>query len=337
MTQACAATGMLGGWALGLALLGVLGTPLATAATADSFAIESNKAARTLLLDVTHAGPRLVTVGDRGHILYSDDQGVSWTQARVPTRQLLTAVYFADAQHGWAVGHDAQILASADGGVTWTKQFEDTAREAPLLDVWFQDATTGFAIGAYGMLLETTDGGQQWQDVSDRLDNPEQYHLNAIAKVKDAGLFIVGEQGSLFRSSDQGASWEAVQGPYEGSLFGAIGTAQAGTLLVYGLRGNLYRSTDFGDHWQRIEVQGPRGPMEFGLAGATLLDSGELVLVGNGGTVLRSDDDGQSFSVYSRPDRIALAAVAGDARDGLILAGQGGVRVTAANGAQVTP
>ncbi|MEX5669377.1 YCF48-related protein, partial [Pseudomonas neuropathica] len=92
---------------------------------------------------------------------------------------------------GWAVGHDAQILASEDGGVTWTKQFEDLKRESPLLDVWFQDVDSGFAVGAYGALMATTDGGQHWEDVSDRLDNEDQFHLNAIAAVKDAGLFIV--------------------------------------------------------------------------------------------------------------------------------------------------
>lgn len=45
------------------------------------------------MIDVVHAGKRLVAVGDRGHILYSDDQGNTWTQAKVPTRQLLTAVF----------------------------------------------------------------------------------------------------------------------------------------------------------------------------------------------------------------------------------------------------
>ncbi|NBK42204.1 hypothetical protein EON09_27210, partial [Pseudomonas soli] len=115
-----------------------------------------------------------VVVGDRGHILFSDDQGKTWTQARVPTRQLLTAVFFLDDKRGWAVGHDAQILASNDGGATWSKQFEDLSREAPLLDVRFIDAQHGFAVGAYGALLESTDGGQHWQDVAERLDNPDQ-------------------------------------------------------------------------------------------------------------------------------------------------------------------
>lgn len=321
--------------ALGVATLLVWQPAQAAAPEAQAdYSIPSAKAARSLLLDVVTAGARLVVVGDRGHILYSDDQGASWVQARVPTRQMLTAVYFVDAKHGWAVGHDAQVLASDDGGATWRKQYEDLAREAPLLGVWFKDTTTGFAIGAYGALLTTSDGGEHWNDVSDRLDNEDQLHLNAIASVKDAGLFIVGEQGSMFRSADWGQSWERVEGPYQGSLFGVVGTAQANTLLAFGLRGNLWRSTDFGDSWQNIALAGNRGPLEFGLAGASLLADGTLALVGNGGTVLRSSDDGQTFSVFNRPDRIALASVTGTADGRLILAGQGGVRISSGQDAQ---
>ncbi|MGE8482004.1 YCF48-related protein [Pseudomonas sp. FP1740] len=325
--------------ATALSLLGcaVLSAPVLAAAapTADVvYSIESAKASKGLMLDVVHAGKRLVAVGDRGHILYSDDQGATWTQAKVPTRQLLTAVFFVDDKHGWAVGHDAQILASEDGGVTWTKQFEDLRRESPLLDVWFKDVDSGFAVGAYGALLETTDGGKNWEDVSDRLDNEDQYHLNAIAAVKDSGIFIVGEQGSMFRSADEGQTWEKLEGPYEGSLFGVIGTAQPATLLVYGLRGNLYRSTDFGTTWEQVELKAARGALEFGLSGATLLDDGSIVIVGNGGSVIRSSDDGETFSVFNRPDRISVSSVTAAGNGNLILAGQGGVRVTSPTGAE---
>ncbi|HKS12274.1 MAG TPA: YCF48-related protein [Pseudomonas sp.] len=339
MSEPVMASARQGAWALTatalLALLLATWTSASVAAVAaDQYSVESAKASQSLMLDAVHAGSRLVVVGDRGHILFSDDQGKTWTQARVPTRQLLTAVFFIDDKRGWAVGHDAQILATSDGGATWTRQFEDLSREAPLLDVVFLDAQHGFTVGAYGALLETLDGGQHWQDVAERLDNEEQLHLNAIAAVKDAGLFIVGEQGSMFRSGDNGQTWSRVESPYEGSLFGVIGTAQTRTLLAFGLRGNLLRSTDFGDSWQRIELKAARGELEFGLASATLLDDGSLILVGNGGSVLRSHDDGQTFSVVNRADRIALAGVSGLAGDRLLLVGQGGVHIASANGAQ---
>ncbi|WP_407311161.1 WD40/YVTN/BNR-like repeat-containing protein [Pseudomonas sp. nanlin1] len=305
------------------ALIAVLGLALALVSLPN---LAAPPPAHTLLLDLAVVGERLVAVGERGRILYSDDQGASWQAAQVPTRQMLTAVYFVDGQHGWAVGHDAQILYSADAGATWARQYEDRQREAPLLDVWFQDAHHGLAVGAYGALLETHDGGAHWQDVSERLDNPEQLHLNGLAEVKDAGLVLVGEQGSLFRSRDAGRSWVAVASPYAGSLFGVIATGRPRTLLVYGLQGNLWRSDDFGDRWQPVRVE---GSATASLAGATRLAAGSLVVVGNAGTLLRSDDDGVHFTAVQRSDRRALAAVVGLPAGGLALAGEGGVQVTA--------
>ncbi|MGY4495683.1 photosystem II stability/assembly factor-like uncharacterized protein [Pseudomonas sp. TE3610] len=311
--------------------VGILALVISGAAQAGPLA--PAKAVTGLLTDIASAGARQVAVGERGHVLLSDDQGRSWMQAQVPSQQLLTAVYFADAQHGWAVGHDTQILATVDGGATWRLQFQDPARQAPLLGLHFLDAQHGFAVGAYGALLSTDDGGQHWQDVSERLDNPDQLHLNAIAAVKDAGLVIVGEQGLMFRSADAGQTWQRLQGPYEGSLFGAVGTAQSRTLLVFGLRGHVFRSSDFGDSWQPIAVQGERGPLEAGLANARLLDDGTLMLVGEGGTVLRSVDDGQSFSRVTRPDRQALASAIA-VSDGLLLVGENGVHHTDNNGSE---
>lgn len=322
-----------------VSFLAFAGAPLqaeTSTASAATHAIESPKARYSLLLDVVNTGERLVATGDRGHILYSDDNGLTWLQAKVPSRQMLTSLFFLDSQRGWAVGHDAQILASSDGGQSWQKQFEDLEREAPLLDIWFRDANHGFAVGAYGALLETTDGGANWEDVSDRLDNEDAYHLNAITAVKDSGLFVVGEMGVMFRSADWGQTWENIEEPpYEGSLFGVLATGQSDTLLVYGLRGHMFRSSDFGDSWQQIRLQtAGNGPLEFGLAGGTLLGDGTLVVVGHGGSVLRSEDGGRSFDLFNRPDRLSLAGVAPAGAGQLVLVGQGGARLATSTGAK---
>jgi photosystem II stability/assembly factor-like uncharacterized protein len=316
-----------------LSVMMLVGLPAqvhAEAASSEVQSLESARAQHSLLVDIANLGKRLVAVGDRGHILYSDDNGDSWTQAKVPTRQLLTAVYFVDDSYGWAVGHDAQILASTDGGVTWVKQFEDLELEAPLLDVWFKDRNTGFAVGAYGALMSTTDGGANWENVSDLLDNEDAYHLNAITEVGSQGLFVVGEQGVMFRSPDYGQTWENVETPYEGSLFGALGTGEPGALIVYGLRGHMFRSADFGSTWQRIALKRENnGTLEFGLSNGSRLADGSIVVVGHSGSVLRSTDNGRSFTVQNRPDRLSLAGVAADGKGRLIFVGQGGVQFSA--------
>jgi photosystem II stability/assembly factor-like uncharacterized protein len=318
-----------------LSLLGVFATPVMAVSAADApvTSLVMPKASNSLLLDIAQAGSRLVAAGDRGHVLYSDDNGATWTQAKVPTRQMLTSVFFVNDKKGWVTGHDSLILATEDGGETWTEQFIDLEREAPLLDIWFKNAEHGFAVGAYGVMLETTDGGAQWDDISDRLDNEDQRHLNGITEIKDAGLFVVGEMGSMYRSADWGQTWETVEGPYEGSLFGVSGTSESGSVLVYGLRGHLFRSSNFGNSWQQVDLQGSNGALDFGLANGALLKDGSVVVVGHGGSVLKSTDKGHSFSVLNRADRLSLSGVSADDKGNLILVGQGGVHVATSTGA----
>ncbi|RHW20919.1 YCF48-related protein [Pseudomonas jilinensis] len=307
-------------------------------------AVMSAIAHRALLLDVARAGDRLVAVGTRGHIVYSDDNGQTWTQAPSPVRQVLTAVYFADEQHGWAVGHDALILHSNDGGESWELQYRDPALsdsdemdsllERPLMDVWFRDAQTGFAVGAYGTFLRTDDGGQNWDDVSFDIDNEDGFHYNAISAIPDTGLFLVGEMGTMYRSFDFGDTWETLEDlPYDGSWFGVSGTTEPEVVLTWGLRGNMYRSDDFGDTWEQVELNTPNnGPLEATLSGGHLSDDGRLVVVGLGGTVVSSSDNGRSFEVMTRPDRMALASAKPLPDGSVLLLGQRGAMKAAANG-----
>ena len=302
------------------------------------YSIESARASSSLLLDITQAGDRIVAAGDRGHILYSDDNGNSWTQAKVPTRQLLTAIDFIDDRHGWAVGHDALVLATADGGESWAVQYEEREREAPLLDVWFEDTRHGIAVGAYGALIETIDGGQSWDDISERIDNEDGFHLNAIAHIQGSGLFVVGEMGGMFRSADMGETWERVESPYKGSFFGVVGGSEPGVVVAFGLRGHLFRSANFGDSWQAIELRNGNGhTLESGLADGSLLRDGRIAVVGHGGAVLTSDDQGRSFKLFNRPDRRSLSGVTSDSQGNLILVGQGGVRIASPSGADLAP
>src|SRR5574337_2060456 len=93
----------------------------------DTPARESTLASKALLNGLASAGERVVAVGQRGHIIYSDDAGKSWQQAKVPVSSDLVAVSFPTPEQGWAVGHDGVVLHSSDAGATWTKQLDGRA------------------------------------------------------------------------------------------------------------------------------------------------------------------------------------------------------------------
>ena len=282
----------------------------------QQYAIPAPLAVRSLLLDGATAGERLIVVGERGHILVSADGGASWEQAVVPTRATLTAVAFADAEQGCAVGHDETIVCTRDGGRTWALAHAAPHQERPLLSVSFLDRQRGFAVGAYGAFLQTEDGGESWNE---RQIDEADLHLNHLSRAASGELYLAAEAGTLYRSDDDGDSWQELPSPYAGSFFGILPLA-GHTLLAFGLRGNLFRSEDAGQTWERIAT-GAEGLLGHG----TVLADGMVVVSGLGGVVLLSNDGGRSFVLHQLANRRGVAAVL-QADDGsLVRVGEGGV------------
>lgn len=275
-------------------------------------------ASQSLLLDITSIDHQFVAVGERGHLLISTDKGNNWKQIIVPTRSQLTAVYFHSKTHGWAVGHDAVILATTDGGLSWSLQHRDKQYDDPLLDVWFKDENNGYAIGAYGLFLSTNNGGKSWDR---RQISEDDFHLNAICALNENELFIAAERGNLYQSTDGGYSWSSLPSPYPGSFFG-ISSINKDELLVYGLRGHLYHSTDKGQNWQEVATG-----TEASLMDATVLKNGTIHLVGLGGNILTSTNQGKSFSLRTRSDRKTLTAITENEDGQLVMSGSAGISI----------
>ncbi len=319
----------------------------------DTPAAGSALASRSLLNGLARAGDRIVAVGQRGHVLFSDDGGRTWKQAEVPLSSDLVAVSFPSAKSGWAVGHDGVILRSTDGGATWIRQLDgrkageamvefygreakpgdaryaaalDEAKkfaaqgaENPLLDVWFENETTGYAVGAFGLVMRTRDGST-WEPLLHAVDNPKALHLYAVRGV-GGEVYIAGEQGFLARLDRASGQFRAVELPYKGTLFGIAGNDRA--VVVHGLRGTALRSTDRGATWQPVETR-----LQVGLTGSTVAE-GAIVIVSQAGHVLVSRDDGASFKAVKIERPIPAAAV--------IAAGKGAVVVAGPRGALPQP
>lgn len=343
-----------------LALL--LAVPLAATAAPyqdvlDRPAQLSALVAKSPVTGLALAGKRLVAVGQRGHILYSDDNGGSWTQAKVPVSSDLVALSFPTDDEGWAVGHDGVILHTVDGGRSWEKQLDgrsaapllerhyadlaargalgnaeaaaatlDEVRrlaaqgaENPLLDVWFADARNGFVVGAFNLIYRTRDGGKRWEPWFQRTENPNRLHLHALQKSGDS-LFIVGEQGLLLKLDAAGERFVALEGAYRGSYFGAIASARG--LIAFGLRGNALRSDDGGKSWQRIET----GWQE-GVTAAARCRDGRVILASQSGRLLAGDAQGENFRPLPLEQPMPAAALLCLGDRSLAIGGIRGVRV----------
>ena len=291
-------------------------------------AVASEMAPESLIFAVRKFGERYFAVGHRGHILFSDDGGDSWTQAEVPVRSSLLDIFFPTPELGWAVGHEGVILHSADGGKTWVKQYDGVrygvegkayyealaeanpdndlypfmveemdfaigqGADKPLFKVNFHNETSGHAAGAYGMILRTDDGGKNWVHVLHHMENDSFYHLFDFAQLPGERKFFLSGEAGLFMVGDASAGTgtliETV--PWEGSFFTSA-AASDDAIVMGGLRGRMFRTADAGQTWTAVEK-----PTTSSMVDSTRLANGNLVFVGIAGEILMSTDDGNSFS-----------------------------------------
>ncbi|GAA6183338.1 MULTISPECIES: YCF48-related protein [Alteromonadaceae] len=262
-------------------------------------------AKESLLLDVTKTAQRIVAVGERGHVLISED-GEKWQQQAIPTLSTLTAVTAIENKL-WAVGHDAVILHQSEKGQPWEIQMFAPELEKPLLDVTFLDVKEGLAIGAYGTFMRTVDGGVTWKkevhqgflhpDDIDyleeiRLEDEEFYqselvsilpHLNKILVVDDV-IYIAGESGLLAKSEDKGHTWQRMDVNYYGSFFD-IQQLNNGDIVAVGLRGNIFRMTANDGNWMTIH-----SGITSSLNVIMPISQSQFVAMGNSGNVVCVDD-----------------------------------------------
>jgi photosystem II stability/assembly factor-like uncharacterized protein len=239
------------------------------------------------MLDAAAADGALVAVGGRGHILISEDDGETWTQAEVPTRAALTGVFFHDRNLGWVVGHDAVVLRTTDGGGTWERVHWAPEEESPFFDIWFADADNGFAIGAYGSFYVTTDGGSTW---SFEPVGEYDYHLHHLARAADGRLYMAAEAGmiyrsDLYRSEDAGESWTELETGTVAMLTDGL-RLDDGRILLTGLGGVTLISEDGGHTFDLLQQSNRRG-----ISAVVKVSEDSLLLVGEFGVRTLPLDD----------------------------------------------
>jgi len=316
--------------AIGLLLFVAVPNAVARAETGirvlDQPAIAVRAPQKVAMIAIARAGNRLVAVGVHGVIIYSDDNGMSWSQASVPVGVLLTCVAFATPREGWAAGQFGVILHSSDGGKTWGQQlngnqvnqmmtdaanamlaanpnspiaqraarragfFRNAGPDKPFLSILVTDRNNVMVFGAYRMLVKTTDGGKTWADWSLSVADPLSHNLYGVAAV-GADIFVAGEAGNDFVSTDGGDHFMETSAPSPNgtTMFGAIDTGDGGALL-FGVAGEAYESHDKGKTWTTVSLGTTQN-----LTAATRLSSGAILVAAEDGVIYISNDHARNF------------------------------------------
>lgn len=244
------------------------------------------------LYDLCFAGNTGWAVGAQGVLLRSEDSGRTWDREPSPSELDVTlfCVDFIDADHGWIAGRTATsgvVYSTSDGGETWyAKALEGTSR---LDHLHFIDRQTGWVSAVTGQQA-------QW-DALPTLDEKvtvERLHF-IDEKYGWAMLCQDNEKMSLVRTVQGGQRWEVIQ-TEDGKPVETLGLWPDTRLFARGV--NECWCIGQADN-TLIRITGATGRAITVSEGGRLRDvcfAGHTGwAVGDGGVLLKSDDDGQTW------------------------------------------
>ena len=199
-----------------------------------------------IVTEITGEGDTLYACGG-GQLLRSIDRGARWSvlEQAPETGDVL--------KHGgqlW-VGGPAGLFVSMDGGMQWQRQADrtDTIRSIEWVDGILFAALSPFGNSWNAPLLRSSDDGAQWTTCQLPMTV-----LSSIVAHKGqlyAGVNDPGAQHVLYRSTDRGEHWEAIQErrtPFPRSVW-HLHSARQGLLASLGGIG-LWRLEDDAESWR---------------------------------------------------------------------------------------
>lgn len=211
-----------------------------------------------------------VTIRASGGGIQSNDRALAVLQGRgwvdqssaVATLVRLRGVHFVSARQGWIVGDQGTILHTVDAGGTWVPQ-SSNATGYTLHAVAFTSPADGIVVGTAGLVLRTTNGGTTWAPILG-VDTGGGKGLNDVFFQDAIRGWIVGNGGLVLRTTNGGATW---------------------TRVMPAVTANDLQRVSF----PRDSAAGvpPDDPY------------GRGWIVGDGGTILSSDDFGQSWRIVT--------------------------------------
>ena len=243
---------------------------------------------------------------------------------KVDYRDLFYDIAFLNNEKAVIVGAMGRIIKTHEKYKNlWEVRDSGTIERLTCLN--FIDDKNGWAAGYGGIILHTADGGRTWE--TQRASSKSCQPLFDIQFVNRNVGYASGNFELLLKTADGGKTWKDlslnVDEMFDAGLLNLYFSDEH-TGYVVGEFGGIAKTLDGGITWKWIDQGGYDGTF-FGII--TL--SPDIILVhGISGTILRSDDGGQTWETLPRITRQRLFRSAWDGKTLVIIGSTGAILVS---------
>jgi photosystem II stability/assembly factor-like uncharacterized protein len=139
----------------------------------------------------------------------------SWRRTNAPFATSRTDdIWFLDADNGWAVNSNGQVLQTSDGGDSWQQRL--LLSNAYLRCVGFANAQSGWvgSLTPGQRLFHTADGGANWTALDDQMPAEAPPAICGLSVVSDEVVYGSGtnfpdKPTGVIKTTDGGTTWTA--------------------------------------------------------------------------------------------------------------------------------
>lgn len=255
----------------------------------------------------------VVVVGNRGVVISSADQGVTWQRLVIDGQPFMLDLTVCPDGQFVAIAFENQLHIGDAKAENWRSVTIDSM-EVPQA-VTCDPRGRIWVVGSFSSILRSDDLGETWTTTS--MD--EDLHYTNVQFIDRDNAFLTGEFGVVVRTTDGGGTWENLP-PLPDEFYpqdAYFRDTQTG--WVVGLNGTVLKTDDGGLSWSR-QSTGTNAP----LYSIVPSDTG-LFAVGGFGTVLQSRGNGDWATVqHDKPIRFYLRGVVSLGNQRLLVAGGAG-------------
>lgn len=224
-------------------------------------------------------------------ILQTTDGGNSWNNQEIGDLAVLNDISLISSTTAIAVGIEA-IFKTTNGGNYWQRINTGSDTISSLLNINFANSTIGMAAGiAYpdtisqqGIILITLDAGETWQRRNNGIEHP----LSCVWMIDSTtALASSYYYRGIYRTTNQGLSWEMVDSTIAADRFHFINKNYG-----WSVGWPMAKTTNGGLTWTKValNVASPS-------SGIYVLDSLNIICLGNNGEIIRTTDAGTTWRV----------------------------------------